>query len=278
MLIASRALLGIAGATIAPSTLSLIRNMFHDAQPAHGRDRRLDHRVSRSAARSARCSAERCSSSSGGARSSSSPCRSWLCCSSWARCCCRSTAIPTPGRLDLLSAAHLAGRRAGGRLRPQADRPGRPRVAAAGRAPSWSALVVGIAFVRRQTMLADPLIDLRLFRVPAFSASLAVYTLGILVLFGAFLFIFQYLQLVAGLSPFRAGLWTLPSFGAFIVGSMLAPVIVRRVPLSVRDGWRARNRRRRLRAAHAGRARTPDSPYSWPRRSSSRWASHRCSR
>jgi len=30
MLIASRALLGVAGATVAPSTLSLIRNMFHD--------------------------------------------------------------------------------------------------------------------------------------------------------------------------------------------------------------------------------------------------------
>src|SRR5437870_3061087 len=30
MLIAARALLGVAGATIAPSTLSLIRNMFHD--------------------------------------------------------------------------------------------------------------------------------------------------------------------------------------------------------------------------------------------------------
>jgi MFS transporter, DHA2 family, multidrug resistance protein len=30
MLIASRALLGLAGATIAPSTLSLIRNMFHN--------------------------------------------------------------------------------------------------------------------------------------------------------------------------------------------------------------------------------------------------------
>ena len=82
----------------------------------------------------------------------------------------------------------------------------------------------------RQKQLADPLIDLKLFRVPAFSASLAVYTLGILVLFGAFLFIFQYLQLVAGLSPFRAGLWTLPSFGAFMLGSMLAPAIVRRVP------------------------------------------------
>lgn len=30
MLIAMRALLGIAGATLAPSTMSLIRNMFHD--------------------------------------------------------------------------------------------------------------------------------------------------------------------------------------------------------------------------------------------------------
>jgi MFS transporter, DHA2 family, multidrug resistance protein len=90
-------------------------------------------------------------------------------------------------------------------------------------------LAVGVAFVRRQTKLADPLIDLRLFRERAFSASLAVYTLGILILFGAFLFIFQYLQLVAGLSPFKAGLLTLPSFGSFIVGSMLAPAIVKRV-------------------------------------------------
>ena len=71
------------------------------------------------------------------------------------------------------------------------------------------------------------MIDLGLFRVRAFSASLAVYTLGILVLFGAFLFIFQYLQLVAGLSPLEAGLWTLPSFVAFIVGSLLAPALVK---------------------------------------------------
>jgi MFS transporter, DHA2 family, multidrug resistance protein len=90
-------------------------------------------------------------------------------------------------------------------------------------------LVIGAAFVRRQTRLDDPLIDLGLFRVRAFSASLAVYTLGILVVFGAFLFIFQYLQLVAGLSPLVAGLWTLPAFGAFIVGAMLAPALVKRV-------------------------------------------------
>ena len=90
-------------------------------------------------------------------------------------------------------------------------------------------LALGAVFVRRQSRLADPLIDLDLFRVPAFSASLAVYTLGILVLFGSFLFIYQYLQLVLELSPLMAGVVTLPSFAAFVVGSMLAPVFVKRV-------------------------------------------------
>ena len=87
--------------------------------------------------------------------------------------------------------------------------------------------------MRRQTRLTDPLIDLNLFRIPAFSASLAVYTLGILVLFGSFLFIYQYLQLVLELSPFKAALVTLPSFFAFVLGSMLAPVFVKRV----RPAW-----------------------------------------
>ena len=58
-----------------------------------------------------------------------------------------------------------------------------------------------------------------LFRVPAFSASLRLYGLGILVVFGGFLFLPQYLQLVLGLSPFEAGLWTLPWALAFVVGS-----------------------------------------------------------
>jgi DHA2 family multidrug resistance protein-like MFS transporter len=84
-------------------------------------------------------------------------------------------------------------------------------------------------FVRRQRTLADPFIDLRLFRIPAFSASLATYGLGILVVFGGFLFLPQYLQLVLGLSPLEAGLWTLPWALAFVVGSNLTPVIVRRV-------------------------------------------------
>lgn len=90
-------------------------------------------------------------------------------------------------------------------------------------------LALGVAFVRRQRALADPLIDLRLFRLPAFSGSLATFTLAIFAMFGTFLFIAQYLQLVLGLSPLEAGLWTLPQSGGFIVGSMLAPLIVRRI-------------------------------------------------
>jgi MFS transporter, DHA2 family, multidrug resistance protein len=65
-------------------------------------------------------------------------------------------------------------------------------------------VVAGAWFVRRQLRLADSLIDLRLFRLPAFSASLAIYGLSILVLFGGFLFLPQYLQLVLGLTPLRA--------------------------------------------------------------------------
>jgi MFS transporter, DHA2 family, multidrug resistance protein len=47
--------------------------------------------------------------------------------------------------------------------------------------------------------------------------------------FGTFLFIAQYLQLVLGLSPLDAGLWSVPGSIAFIIGSNLAPRIVRRV-------------------------------------------------
>lgn len=90
-------------------------------------------------------------------------------------------------------------------------------------------LVLGALFARRQRSLADPLIDLRLFRVPAFCVALAANTLAIFVISGAFLFITQYMQLALGLSALEAGLWMPPSAGAFVAGSMLAPVLARRL-------------------------------------------------
>jgi DHA2 family multidrug resistance protein-like MFS transporter len=55
---------------------------------------------------------------------------------------------------------------------------------------------------------------------------LAISILGFLVAFGTFLLIAQYLQLVIGLSPLPAGLWSGPSGIAFVAGAMLTPRIV----------------------------------------------------
>jgi DHA2 family multidrug resistance protein-like MFS transporter len=89
-------------------------------------------------------------------------------------------------------------------------------------------LVIGFLFLRRQRRLADPLIDLGLFRIPAFNVSLATNVLSVFVAFGYFLFVAQYLQLVLGLSPLQAGLASLPSALGFVVGSNLAPRFVHR--------------------------------------------------
>jgi DHA2 family multidrug resistance protein-like MFS transporter len=85
-------------------------------------------------------------------------------------------------------------------------------------------------FVRRQRNLEHPLIELQLFRSRTFTAALATYMLATFAVFGAFVFIAQYLQLVLGLSPLKAGLWSLPSFLSFVVGSMIVPVLARRFP------------------------------------------------
>ena len=94
-------------------------------------------------------------------------------------------------------------------------------------------LVLGILFVRQQLRLESPMIDVRLFRNRAFSASLGSYFLGIFVVVGYFLFIAQYLQLILGLSPLAAALWSLPSAAGFIVGSTVAPKVIHRFRPSV---------------------------------------------
>lgn len=88
--------------------------------------------------------------------------------------------------------------------------------------------LIGVAFVRRQRQLADPMIDLTLFGRPGFSAALTTNIMALFIAFGFFLFIAQYLQLVLGFGPLEAGLWTMPSGLAFVAGSMLvAPIAAR---------------------------------------------------
>ena len=228
MLIASRALLGIAGATLAPSTLSLIFNMFLDPRQ-----------------RSIAIGVWIAGFSAGGAIG---PVLGGVLLEHFWWGSVFLLAVPVMALLLVLGPRLLpeyrdpergparprerrdvAGRDPGGDLRPEADRPGRHRMAP--RSPRILAgLAIGVVFVRRQRALADPMIDLGLFRIRAFNAALATNVLGIFIAFGYFLFVAQYLQLVLGLSPLEAGLWSLPSAAGFIVGSQVAPAAAPPVP------------------------------------------------
>jgi MFS transporter, DHA2 family, multidrug resistance protein len=100
--------------------------------------------------------------------------------------------------------------------------------------PALSILVgigLGAVFVRRQTSLADPMLDLTLFRNRAFSIGLATNVSNVFVSFGSFILVSQYLQLVLGLSPLRAGLLSLPASLLAISGPMLSPLLSRRIGL-----------------------------------------------
>ena len=226
MLIASRALMGIAGATLAPSTLSLIFNMFRDPRQ-------------RSVAIGVWITSFSAGSAIGPVLGGVLLEYFW-----WGSVFLLALPVmalllvlgprvlpefrdPEAGRLDLRSAgmsltavlALIFG------LKQSLQDGFGPLPAAA----LLVGLAIGFLFVRRQRKLADPLIDLRLFRIPAFNASLATNMLSIFVAVGYFLFVAQYLQLVLGLSPLQAGLWSLPSAIGFTVGSNLAPRFVHRV-------------------------------------------------
>ena len=90
-------------------------------------------------------------------------------------------------------------------------------------------LAAGTAFVRRQQVLPDPLLDPRLFRSAAFSSALGSMLAAVFVIDGTFLFLSQYLQLISGKAPLTAAAWLLPATGGLVAGSMLAPLLTRRI-------------------------------------------------
>jgi len=224
LLILSRALLGIAGATLAPSTLSLIFTMFQDPKQ-------------RARAIAVWISAFSAGSAIGPVLGGILLEHFW-----WGSVFLLALPVmalllilgpivlpeyrdPDAGRLDLVSAGMSL-------VAVLSLIFGLKQIAQDGVGPLpilsiLVGLIVGGLFVRRQFTLDDPMIDLRLFRVPAFSASLVVNFLTIFVAVGYFLFVAQYLQLVVGLSPLAAGLWSVPAALGFIIGSQAAPRIVR---------------------------------------------------
>ncbi len=91
-----------------------------------------------------------------------------------------------------------------------------------------SGLVLGALFLSRQTRLSEPLIDLALFRNTAFITAIGANTSALFAWGGASLLVAQYLQLVIGLSPMSAGLWTIPAAVGSVIGGLAAAALSQR--------------------------------------------------
>ncbi|WP_265864821.1 MFS transporter [Streptomyces sp. SKN60] len=84
-------------------------------------------------------------------------------------------------------------------------------------------LGVGAVFVRRQSRAAHPMVDLSLLRLPAYGGSLLVNMLAMCVTVGFAVFLTQHLQSVLGQSPLEAALWSLvPSAGVMVAAPTAA--------------------------------------------------------
>lgn len=90
--------------------------------------------------------------------------------------------------------------------------------------------IVGtLLFMRRQKQLFDPLLDLKLFASKTFTAALVILLLGLVGVAGMMLLVTQYLQLVAGYTPLIAGLWMGPPALMMVLAGILAPILARRI-------------------------------------------------
>lgn len=228
MLIVARALLGVGGATLAPSTLALIRNMFRDD---------TQRRTAIGVWTAAFSAGTPIGAMAGGLLVEhywwgsvfliNLPVMALLLI--LAPILLPECSDPSPGRFDLLGAA----------LSMAAILPviwGLKKIAEDGFddgvvvAPVVS-LVIGLAFgwlfIHRQRTAAHPMIDLSLFRRPEFSAAILGNTLLALAAAGVGMLVVQHLQLVLGYRPFIAALWMIPVVITTMIGVATGTVVVR---------------------------------------------------
>ena len=225
-LIFARGLLGIAGATLLPSTLSIIRNMFHDE-------------TQRTTAIGAWTTCFSAGTMLGPLIGGFLLDKFW-----WGAVFLMPVPVmllllliaprllpefreTRPSRMDLISTGLLV-------MAVLAVIYGIKQISQTGADVQSFAfiligLVLGAAFWNRQQTINNPLIDFSLFRNRTFTTSLSALMISLFTWSGIFLFVSQYLQLVLGMDAVRAGILTIPSAAASIVVCSLAPVLARRI-------------------------------------------------
>ncbi|MFD3412083.1 MFS transporter [Streptomyces cyaneofuscatus] len=223
-LIAARALLGLAGATLMPSTLSLIRSMFRDEN-----QRRIAIAIWAAAL-------------SGGSALGPVLGGALLEFFWWgslflinvpvtilivvlAPLLIRESRAEEPSRLDPLSVVLLAAA-----MFPMVY--GIKKVAVEGLAPVpllciTVGVALGVVFVRRQLLRTAPMLDVRLFRIPQFTVGVMLNLITLFAMIAALFFLTQYLQTVRDISPLGAGLVLLPGMMCAIVAGFLAVTLSR---------------------------------------------------
>ncbi|WP_370972188.1 MFS transporter [Amycolatopsis sp. cg9] len=90
--------------------------------------------------------------------------------------------------------------------------------------------LLGTAFTHRQLTTASPLLDLRLFRNRPFTAVLVALVFAGVAMAGVGLLVTQYLQSVLGYSPLLSAVLFAPMGLGVAVGTMTAPTLIRWLP------------------------------------------------
>ncbi|MEU8509876.1 MFS transporter [Streptomyces brevispora] len=226
MLIGSRALLGLGAATLTPTSLALIRNMFHDSKQ--------------------RKSAIAAWSGTLATGAALGPVVGGLLLNNfwWGSVFMINTPVmvlvlilapillperrdTSRGKLDVLGAfLSVAG------IMPFIY--GLKELAVDGwdRDPAiWAAvgLVLLIAFVQRQRMTSHPLIDISLFRYGGFTGAILTNLMVMFSFMGVSILTNQYLQMVLGMTPFRAALWSMAVMPAIGIAVGLVSALSRKV-------------------------------------------------
>jgi EmrB/QacA subfamily drug resistance transporter len=90
----------------------------------------------------------------------------------------------------------------------------------------FGAAALLVLLLARERVAAEPILPLPLFGNPVFAVAVAVVTVTATALFGTFVFLPTFFQLVQGESPSQAGLLTTPMMGGLIVASVVGGRLV----------------------------------------------------